>query len=60
MKKRTNYFLIPSHFKLMLSRESPHVRESKIVLESGFNAVGSRFHGTRFRVQCQWNLDSEF
>ena len=30
----------------MLSRESPHVRESKIVLESGFNALGSRFHDT--------------
>ena len=37
---------------------SPHVRESKTVLDSGFQAVDSGFHVLGSRL-CQWNLDSE-
>ena len=32
---------------------SPHVKESKTVLDSGFQ-------GTGFRIFCQWQLDSGF
>ena len=34
---------------------SPHVRETKTVLDSGFHAVDSGF-----QISCQWTLDSGF
>ena len=37
---------------------SPHVRESKTVLDSGFHAMDSRFQGTGFQIQ--WDLDTRF
>ena len=39
--------------------ESPHVREYKIVLDSGFHTDGLRIAGTGLDSSlCQWNLDS--
>ena len=37
---------------------SPHVRESKTVLDSGFHAMDSGFQGTGFQIQ--WDLDTRF
>ena len=40
---------------------SPHVRESKKVLDSGFNLVDSGFQvliNSGIRIPCQWNLVS--
>ena len=42
-------------------RESPQVRESKAVLDSGFHAVDFGFLWIGiFWILCQWNLDSRF
>ena len=41
------------------SARSPHVRESKTVLDSGFHAVNSGFQVLDSSL-CQWNLDSGF
>ena len=40
--------------------ESPHARESKTVLASGFHAVDFRVPGTGFLILFYWNLDFEF
>ena len=38
---------------------SPHVRESMAVLDSGFHAVDSGFQALDFAgIFCQWNMDS--
>ena len=38
---------------------SPHVRESMAVLDSGFHAVDSGFQALDFSgIFCQWNMDS--
>ena len=38
---------------------SPHVRESMVVLDSGFHAVDSGFQALDFAgIFCQWNMDS--
>ena len=42
-----------------LNALSPHIRESKTVLDSGFHAVDSRFQVLDSSL-CQWNLDSGF
>ena len=49
-KKNKNYVYIS---------ESPHVRESKTVLDSGFHTVDSGFQVLDSSI-CQWNLDSGF
>ena len=47
--------------QINVCRESPQVRESKAVLDSGFHAVdfGFLLIGI-FWILCQWNLDSRF
>ena len=40
--------------------ESPHARESKTVLDSGFHAVDFRIPGTGFLIFFYWNLDFGF
>ena len=47
--------------QINVCRESPQVRESKAVLDSGFHAVdfGVLLIGI-FWILCQWNLDSRF
>ena len=40
--------------------ESPHARESKTVLASGFHAVDFRIPGTGFLIFFYWNLDFGF
>ena len=40
--------------------ESPHARESKTVLDSGFHAVDFRIPGTRFLIFFHWNSDFGF
>ena len=38
---------------------SPHVRESTAVLDSGFHVVDSGFQALDFSgIFCQWNMDS--
>ena len=47
--------------QINVCRESPQVRESKAVLDSGFHAVDFRFLLIGiFWILCQWNLDSRF
>ena len=51
-----NFFFISSSNEKLIS---PYVRESKTVLDSGFEALNSRFQELDSSL-CQWNLDSEF
>ena len=47
-----------SHVCEKRSKNSPHLRDSNRVLDSGFQAGGFRIPGPGSRL-CQWNLDSE-
>ena len=48
--------------RYVLSALSPHLTESKRVLDSGFwiPHSGFRISGTGFLILCQWDLDSGF
>ena len=50
-----NYVTFAKHLFIL----SPHVRESKTGLDSGFHAVDSS-PGMGFWMFCQWNWDSGF